>query len=222
MRGVLSDGEILRSDRVRCGMTQEELADRAGLDVKTVRKAERGGRLDLSTMGLLAVALGTVATRLVRPRPLEGGYRDRRRAEVRRWLRAWDAHDREAVLAIYHDEATLRLPGGPDIPFHGTFRGRDEIGRAHETAWDSCRTEPCRWESMAVHVADDAVILEGPRGVHMPNGEIVSLRYVQFFTFEGDRVIDHRVDCDTLEFIRILGLPAPNVVIVGEEDGSSR
>jgi transcriptional regulator with XRE-family HTH domain len=220
MRGVFADGESLRSVRVHQGLTQEGLADLAGLDVKTVRKAERGGRLDVSTLGRLADALETGTGDLVRRCRPETRPQARRHDAVRRWVEAWDAHDRDAVLAIYHEEATLRLPGDPTIPFHGTFRGKDQILHAYETAWDACRTDPVRREDFAIYVADDVAVLEGRKGVHLPNGEIASLRCVQLFTFDGDLVIDHRVEYDTLEFARLMGLPATGAA--SEDRGSSR
>ncbi len=217
MRGAFADGALLRSDRIRCGLTQEELADLAGLDVKTVRKAERGGRLDLSTLGRLADVLETETGRLVRWGLQVADLRARRHNELRRWFEAWDAHDRDGVLAIYHEKATLRLPGGPTIPIHGIFHGKAEIGRAHEMAWSTCRTVPARLEELAVYLSDDVAVVEGYKGIYLPNQQIASLWCVQIFTFDGDWVIDHRAEYDTLEFARVLEFPA-----LGENRGSSR
>lgn len=220
MRGVSADGDNLRSVRIDRGLTQERLADLAGLDVKTVRKAERGRQLDLCTLGRLARALETVTSRLVRHDLPQTGIQTRRRDEVLRWIALWDARDSDGVLAIYHDEATLRLPGGPAVPFHGTFRGKDEIRRANEMAWGTCQTEPVSPEDVAIYVMDDVVVVEGPKGIRRPNGEVVRLWCVHIFTFAERRVIDHRVEYDTLEFVRVVGLPTPGAA--DEDRGSSR
>ena len=50
MRGKPVHGDRIHNLRKAHGMTQEQLADSAGLDVKTVRKAEQGRRLDLGTI----------------------------------------------------------------------------------------------------------------------------------------------------------------------------
>jgi len=220
MRGVYTDGETVRSVRTHRGLTQEELADLAGLDVKTVRKAERGGRLDLSTLTRLAVAMETVTGRLVRHGLSEMGLLSCRRDAVLRWLAAWDARDADGVLALYHERATFRLPGRPVIPFHGTCRGKDEIRAAYETAWRTCQTVPASPEDVMIYVMGDTVVLEGLRGVRLPNGEISRLWCVQIYSFDGDRVIDHRVVYDTLEFARLMEISVASAV--GEEQESSR
>ena len=217
MRGVFVDGAGIRSARIDRGLTQEELAGLAELDVKTVRKAEQGGRLDLSTLDHLARALETVTSRLVRRDLPEPGLQPGRRDVVLRWMTAWDARDATGVLATYHEDATLRLPGGPAIPFHGIFHGQDEIRRATEMAWGACQTDPASPQDVAIYVTDDVVILEGPRGIRRPNGEVVRLWGVHIFTFDDGRVIDHRVEYDTLEFVRVMGLPT-----AGEDRGSFR
>lgn len=220
MRGAFADGETLRSIRIDRGLTQEGLADLAGLDVKTVRKAERGRRLDLATLGRLARALETVTSRLVRRDVPETEVQTRRRDVVLRWIAAWDARDADGVLATYHEDATLRLPGGPGIPFHGPFRGKDEIRRANEMAWAACQTDPVSPQDVSIYVTDDVVVVEGPKGIRLPNGEVVRLWGIHVFTFHEDRVIDHRVEYDTLEFVRVVGLPTTGPA--GEDRGSSR
>ena len=208
MRGALANGEELQGARLRCGFTQEELAKLAYLDVKTVRKAERGMRLDLDTLTRLAFALQTELIRIIRTgrseTEMQIGWRD----AVIRWHRAWDANDIDALLATYHDDAVLHLPGGPNIPFGGTFRGKNEIRRAHEIAWSTCRTEPVPPEDFSLLASGNAIVLNGFKGVHLPNGEVVRLGCMQIFKFEGDLIIDHRVEYDTLKFAQIVQFPA--------------
>lgn len=151
MRGAFADGAALRSIRVERRLTQEELARLAELDVKTIRKAESGGRLDLGTLERLGQALDALAGRLTRGEIPEAAIEARNLAAVQRILRAWDARDSESLIAGYQEEAALHLPGGPPIPLHGTFHGKDEIRRVCETAWSASRTAPTAPAGILIH-----------------------------------------------------------------------
>ena len=58
MRGLRVNGERICELRKLLAMTQEQLAIRAACDVKTLRKAEQSGNVDVSTLRKLAAALG--------------------------------------------------------------------------------------------------------------------------------------------------------------------
>jgi len=211
MRGALANGKQIQVTRLSRGLTQEQLADLAGIDAKTVRKAEQGKRLDLETLTKLGFALETELNRLIVPGRSPPELEIRRRDVVLRWHRLWDAHDMEPYLALYHNDAILHLPGGPQIPFGGTFRGKSEIRRAHEIAWSTCRTEPVRQEDFSILVSDDAVILQGRKGVYLPDGNLVRLWSTHIFTFEDDLIVDLHVEYDTLSFARLLQFPPVDV-----------
>jgi transcriptional regulator with XRE-family HTH domain len=207
MRGAKSNREQIRAARISRGLTQEQLAALAELDVKTVRKAEQGKRLDLGSLTRLAHALQSDLSRLIRPGRSNSDREVRRREHIMRWHRLWDAEDSDGLIALYHENAVLHLPGGPNIPFGGTFCGRHEIRQANETAWRTTRTAPARPGDFSLIVTDDSVILEGEKGVWLPSGELIRLGCVQIFTFEGDLIVDHRVEYDTLKFAQLLQLP---------------
>lgn len=66
--------ENVRNHRRRTGMSQEQLAEAAGLSVQVVRKAEQGGNLQVETIHMLARALGTTTSSLFAteaPEPLQ-------------------------------------------------------------------------------------------------------------------------------------------------------
>ena len=65
MRGATANGEIIRAQRIALGLTQDKFATLAGLDVKTVRKAEQGKRIDVSTLTRIARALRVDVSRLL-------------------------------------------------------------------------------------------------------------------------------------------------------------
>ena len=210
MRGALANGEQLQAARLGRGLTQEQLAALAEVDVKTVRKAEQGKRLDLGTLTQLAFSLDVELNQIIVPSPSETEVQIRRRDVVLRWLRAWEARDLEALVALHHEDGVVHLPGGPNIPFSGTFRGKAEIRRLHEIAWSTCQTESTPREDFSVLVADDNVIMHGRMGLRLPNGEVTKLSAVHIYRFEGDLIAELHVEYDTLQFARLLGLPSPD------------
>ncbi|MFF3326898.1 helix-turn-helix domain-containing protein [Streptomyces sp. NPDC002889] len=56
--------ENVRNHRRRTGMSQEQLAEAAGLSVGVVRKVEQGGNVQVETLHMLARALGTTTSSL--------------------------------------------------------------------------------------------------------------------------------------------------------------
>jgi transcriptional regulator with XRE-family HTH domain len=205
------DGEAVRRLRKKRGFTQERLAQGAGVDVKTIRKAERSQRLDLATLTRISFALEVEVSDLIVPMRSHRELEISRRDAVLRWHRAWDARDVEALLSVYHDAAVLHQPGEPAIPFAGEHRGKQAIRRAHEIAWSTCKTDPVGADDFRLLVSDNSVILNGKMGFREPGGESVKLACLQIFTFLGDTdlVIDHIVEYDTLNFARALGFAPP-------------
>jgi transcriptional regulator with XRE-family HTH domain len=57
MRGVLPNGQQIRTIRTSNGLTQKELSELADLDIKTIRKAEQGIRLDIGSVVRIASIL---------------------------------------------------------------------------------------------------------------------------------------------------------------------
>ncbi|CAL9361677.1 hypothetical protein SUDANB120_00678 [Streptomyces sp. enrichment culture] len=82
--------ENVRKHRRRAGMSQEQLAEAAGLSLGVVRKIEQGGNVSVETIHLLARALGTTTSELFAteaPEPLHLSAGDGPRlSELRRAL----------------------------------------------------------------------------------------------------------------------------------------
>jgi transcriptional regulator with XRE-family HTH domain len=110
MRGTTANGKLVHAARVSRGLTQEQLASLAGVDAKTIRKAEQGKRLDARTLARLALALEMDLEQLVRGAPTDMGQAARRRT-AEKWVRAWDAQDLAGVMACYHADLPDNAPG---------------------------------------------------------------------------------------------------------------
>lgn len=202
MRGVKVQGNEVRTARLQRALTQAELARLAGLDVKTVRKAEQGNRIDLAPLTRLATALDCAVGQLIVPEPVDAEMEDRRRASVIAWALAFDRHDSEALLRLYHDDAILRIAGGSNIPFAGEFRGKAAIRQAHESAWAGPKQEPTDVDNMSLHISDTAVTLSEEKGIYLPNGELFRFPCLQIFIFFDDLIREHEVQFDTLDFVQ--------------------
>lgn len=207
MRGVVVRGAELRTVRTQQGLTQAELANRSGVDVKTVRKAEQGKRLDLAPLSRLAEALQIEVGRLILSDGNEAALQARQHATLMNYLRAFDAFDIDGVLNAFHDDAVLEIAGGPNIPFGGVAQGREAIRAAHEQAWGSRRQEPTRHEEeLKFHVVGSVITVLGEKAVYLPNGELVRFPCAMVFTFREDRIARQDVHFDTLDYARRFSL----------------
>ncbi len=68
-RGVYLNGDQLVKLYRRRGWSQQDLANRAGLDTRTIAKVRRGGACDASTLQLLSLALNVAPEQLLRDEP---------------------------------------------------------------------------------------------------------------------------------------------------------
>jgi transcriptional regulator with XRE-family HTH domain len=71
----------LASMRIRAGLSQGELAERAGVGRNTISRLEHGANARFDTIDKLALALGTVRTRLIKS-PRQTRLRSQRREEI--------------------------------------------------------------------------------------------------------------------------------------------
>jgi transcriptional regulator with XRE-family HTH domain len=212
MRGAEANGPQIQAARLDRRLTIEQLAARAGVDVKTVRKAERGERVDLSTLTRLSFSLDVDVANLIVTSRSRLELELRRRDAVRRWHHGWEMQDTQALLSLYDDDAVLHLPGAPDIPFAGEHRGRLAIHHAYEIAWNTCPHEPMYDREFSLIVSENTLVLGGDKSLRHKDGYATELWVHQIFTFRDDSPVlaDHRVEFDTLKFARFLQLLPPH------------
>ncbi|MGC3967400.1 MAG: nuclear transport factor 2 family protein [Pirellulales bacterium] len=201
-RGAAVNSAKLIDAHTRLGLHQKGLSELARIDVKTVRKAERGQRIDIAPLTRLAYALNVDLRELVRPDLDDDGWDVRGRDLILKWNRLWEAHDLEGVLALYHDDAVFSIPGAENLPFSGSHRGKEQLRKLHVDTWATMRYEPIRAEELEIFVSKDAVTMQGAKGVYLPSGELVYVPTVHVFLFKDDLIIDHSVAYDTLKFAK--------------------
>ncbi|MFO0999033.1 MAG: nuclear transport factor 2 family protein [Planctomycetaceae bacterium] len=121
-RFIAVSGALLRRLRMERGMTQFQLARIAGYTERLVRKAEKGGRLDIVTIRNLASAL-SMGGQLVSPDSL---CLDNL-SVAKLWVQGFDelgAGMSSAVEPYLSEDFVLDCPGDPETtPFAGIFEG---------------------------------------------------------------------------------------------------
>lgn len=207
VRGALIKCEEFLSARNRVGLTQDGLAKAARVDAKTIRRAERGERVDLATLNRLAQTLGVDLAQLIVSEPFTAAMQDVLREAFRQWSQAWNARNIEVVLDLYHENAVLHLPGGPTIPFGGNHLGKAEIGRVTEMVWATVPQEQHPIEEVTILVSDEIVTVKGETKIHLPNGDLFHLPSIMTFHYSDELIIDQDVHYDTLDFVSRVPLP---------------
>jgi steroid delta-isomerase-like uncharacterized protein len=153
-RGFTVLGPVLRALRVARGWTQRDAADRAGVSDRLVRRAERGGPIELTSIALLAQLYSTPDGRLT-PKDIlaealdeapESSSEAKHEALARRW---WDEVVNQGRLEVI-DELTM-----PDCVLHtddAELRGRAALRQ---------RTEAIRAAFSDIHVDVEQVNVRG-------------------------------------------------------------
>ncbi len=125
-RFVAINGPELRALRVARGWTQSELAKSAGYTERLIRKAEKGGHLDASTILNLAEALSTPES------PVTTTQLTMDIASIaRKWVESFDQRRREMLSEIepyLASDFVFVCPGDPEMaPFVGIWNGADGL-----------------------------------------------------------------------------------------------
>jgi transcriptional regulator with XRE-family HTH domain len=204
MRGAAADGGSIQSLRRARGLTQEELAKRAVCDVKTVRKAEKNGRLDLATLHRLAAALDVSTPQITRSADDSPGKQQANLRSVLSWLDAFNRRDVEGLVATFRADGVSHIPGADDIPSGGTYRGAQELHRHFTEAFQLFQTECITPDMYDIHAEGDFVVLRGyARVVHIPSGRQERCYVVHEFRFQKGKIAEMYITTDTRAFYRL-------------------
>lgn len=157
MRGILANGEKIAALRLAAGLTQEKLAANCECDVKTLRSAERGKRLDIASLRRIAVGLGVDYHDIVVEVPA-----DRREASVAvamEFMRAFDARDPDAVADCFCENGAVIVFADPNLPGAGEFRGRERVHEWARACFAAFLAEPVHQGTYFVEAVGDRVFL---------------------------------------------------------------
>ncbi len=127
-RFVTVNGELLSRLRVDRGMTQLQLAKAAGYTERLVRKAEKGGRLDIRSIQNLAEALSQSGKPVLVERLIQDNL-----SVARLWITSFDTLGSEmlpVVKPFLSGSFVFHCLGEPQsTPFAGTFGGLLGFGK---------------------------------------------------------------------------------------------
>jgi ketosteroid isomerase-like protein len=109
-----------------------------------------------------------------------------RLATLKALVAAFNAHDLDAIMALFADDAVLEMPRGPD-PWGRRFVGRAAVREGLKARFDGLPD---------VHYGADSHYVDGDMGISqwtvsgtMKNGERIEARGCDFYSFRGDKVV---------------------------------
>jgi ketosteroid isomerase-like protein/DNA-binding XRE family transcriptional regulator len=206
MRGISPHGDAVRRFRKELGLTQEALAQQAACDVKTVRHAERGIRVDAATVNRIADALRQPLAAIIAPD--SGAPAAQRNIELFwTWQTASNARDVEGMVRCYHDDATMHIIGAEGLPGGGKFRGRDAIRRQWQEALEAFETEQLTKGKLQVDAVGDYVFVRATAtGVVRATGAPFTSPGIIELLIQDGKIRRHTIAVDTGAIRRSMGL----------------
>jgi transcriptional regulator with XRE-family HTH domain len=152
-RGVRVDGATVQRLRKSKGLSQQQLAQIAGIAERTVRNAEKGQVLESHIANYLAIALDVPLNEIVAERAAPSRSR-RLKSLIRKvsslYMKAVLDLDEQSLIELVHPTVEWNCYAAPDQSFSGCFRGVDRL-RTHlslASQW---------WEQYAAQASDLAV-----------------------------------------------------------------
>jgi uncharacterized protein len=101
-----------------------------------------------------------------------------------------------AVFGMLTDDVTYLIPGNPDIPYAGTFNGKQEVGGFYKSL-----NETLQYTSFDVNAftsKGDKVIVEGAfAGIAKPTGHTFATDWIMIWTFADGKIKKHQTFLDS-------------------------
>ena len=192
MRGAIPKGDKVLRLRRAAGLTQEALAAESDSDVKTIRNAEHSKRVDVATLRRIAARLGVEYREvLTEDSPTQ---RDARVAAAERWIAAFNARDKDAIVQCFDEQGKVIVLADPALPGTGEYRGCEQIRHWAEVCFATFLTEPITPSMYEVDAVGDYVFVrvDRPRLKCLLNGNESRVSVMWEFTVRNSQILQFR------------------------------
>jgi len=199
MRGVMVNAQRLRQIRQARGLTQQQLAIRAGVGERTVRNAEQSRRIRLDFLGYLATVLGVEIADIINDRDeMRLALLEQRRVD--HIFAAIEAHakegDQQEFFKLLSPHCVLNFPGPAVVPISGEYRGVDGLKLFFERSLSFIGYESLP-EIVKIRTGGNLVVVSGVDRLRaLTTGKTFSTPWTHIYEFENGHVL--RLDnlCD--------------------------
>ncbi|MEZ6130772.1 MAG: nuclear transport factor 2 family protein [Planctomycetaceae bacterium] len=199
MRGVRTDGEQIAKLRKARGLTQEQLAAAADVDVTTLRRMEKGARrFDLRSVMSVADALAVDLCHLLPEVTANDVDQTAVNEEiVRHWHDAFLASDLELVLALHTEDTVLEIPAAEGLPAAGNFHGIAQLREHLTELFQLFKVRAVREDDFQLHAVEDLVFLRTTATIEfLPAQKTFTTRHLNEFAFRDGKIARRTVIAD--------------------------
>lgn len=180
----------LRQRRRTLGLTQEQLAAEASLDVKTVRKAEKPGeRVDLRVIVAIAEQFSLSPQDLIEPEETACPPPERLIELVKKWGEYSITGEIDKWLAMHTTDTIFELPEKGGLPVARDCRGIDELDTFIREAAQILRIHSTDPATEQYHATGNLVFMRVTAQMEfLPARARFEARHVNEFEFEGELI----------------------------------
>jgi transcriptional regulator with XRE-family HTH domain len=205
MRGFALNGPAIQTARQRLGLTQEQFAAQAQCDVKTVRKAEKSGRVDAYVAIRLASVLQTTVEELTDRGSSE--QQGKNCEVVAAWIEAFNQRDPGLVAELFDEEGAITVVSDVPIPGSGEFRGKSEIYSWAKTCFATYHTQRIDADMHRIISAGDVVFVYNTQEVQvssMLTDRSTRASAMHEFFIRNGKILTHRIITNTASLEKLV------------------